>query len=170
MSESDRPQPELFHRLRKPPPRIPKGVKIAGLVILGLIVLMFAGCAWLFGGLIAGALERAEPTRVLITSVSASGGLSEDDARLAEGPVLTPARLARLNAEIATLGAPVFVGKPVCTAHSYRGPDQREGDFVSCLAEIDYLDNQQRRAEIVWLRQRGAWYIDDFTLQDLRAE
>lgn len=171
MTPSDRPKPEVFHRLRRPPSRLPRALKIASLVVLGLMVLMFAGCAWLFGGLIANSLERVEPTRALILSVTAERGFAPaGDPRLAEGAQLSPEALARLNAALAETGGAVFISKPGCTAHSYRGAEAREGDFVTCLAQADFLNNVQRSVEIVWVRQRGAWYVDDFSMQDARAE
>ncbi|MBA4226013.1 MAG: hypothetical protein C0456_05210 [Hyphomonas sp.] len=171
MSLPDRPKPEVFHRLRRPPVRFPRVLKITALVFLGLMVLMFAGCAWLFGGLLASSLERVEPTRALILSVTAEGGFAPaGDPRLAEGARLSPEALARLNAQIAETGGALFITKPGCTAHSYRGTEEQEGDFVTCLAQADFLNNVQRLVEVVWVRQRGAWYVDDFTMQDARAD
>lgn len=171
MSLPDRPKPEVFHRLRQPPSRFPRALKIASLVVLGLIILMFAGCAWLLGGLIANSLERAEPTRALILSVTAMGGFdAEGDLRLADGAQLSAQALARLNAQIAETGGALVITKPDCTAHSYRGTEEREGDFVTCLAQADFLNNVQRSVEVVWVRQRGAWYVDDFRMQDARSE
>lgn len=170
MSLPDRPKPEVFHRLRRPPARLPKALKIASLVVLGLTILMFAGCAWLLGGLIASSLERVEPTRALILSVTASGFDPESDPRLAEGARLSAQALARLNAQVAETGGALFITKPACTAHSYRGTEEREGDFVTCLAQADLLNNAQRAVEVVWVRQRGAWYVDEFTMLDARSE
>ncbi len=171
MNTPGRSQPEVFHRLRRPPSRIPKALKFAAWVFLGLMILIFAGCAWMFGGLIASALERFEPTRALILSVTAERGFAPSgDPRLAEGAQLGPEGLARLNAEIASLGGALFITKPECNAHSHRGTGEREGDFVTCRAQADFLNNVQRSVEVVWVRQRGAWYVDDFRMQDARAE
>ena len=171
MTPPDRPKPEVFHRLRPQPSRFPKALKIAALVVLGLMVLMFAGCAWLFGGLIANSLERVEPTRALILSVTAERGFAPaDDPRLAESAQLSAQALARLNVQIAETGGALFISKPSCTAHSYRGTEEREGDFVTCLAQADFLNNVQRSVEVVWVRQRGAWYVDDFRMQDARPD
>ena len=171
MIPPDRPRPEVFHRLRRRPSRFPKALKIAALVVLGLTILMFAGCAWLFGGLIASSLERVEPTRALILSVTAERGFAPaGDPRLAEGAQLSAEALAHLNIGLAETGGALFISKPGCTAHSYRGTEEREGDFVTCLAQADFLNNVQRSFEVVWVRQRGAWYVDDFRMQDARAE
>lgn len=170
MSLPDRSKPEVFHRLRRPPSRFPKALKIASLVVLGLMILMFAGCAWLLGGLIASSLERVEPTRALILSVTAGGFDPEGDPRLADGAQLSAQALARLNAQVAETGGALFITKPDCTAHSYRGTEKREGDFVTCLAQADFLNNAQRAVEVVWVRQRGAWYVDEFTMLDARSE
>lgn len=171
MIPPDRPKPEVFHRLSPPPSRFPRALKIAALVVLGLMVLMFAGCAWLFGGLIASSLERVEPTRALILSVTAERGFAPaGDPRLAQDAQLSPEALARLNAGLAETGGALFISQPGCTAHSYRGTEEREGDFVTCLAQADFLNNVQRSVEVVWVRQRGAWYVDDFRMQDARAE
>ena len=171
MIPPDRPRPEVFHRLRRRPSRFPKALKIAALVVLGLTILMFAGCAWLFGGLIASSLERVEPTRALILSVTAERGFAPaGDPRLAEGAQLSAEALAHLNIGLAETGGALFISKPSCTAHSYRGTEEREGDFVTCLAQADFLNNVQRSVEVVWVRQRGAWYVDDFRMQDARPD
>ncbi len=168
MINPDRPKPEIFHRLRPPPPLIPKPVKMWLFILLGVVVLLFSGCAMLFGSLVANALGRVEPTHELITSIGVMGGFeTSGDPRLAENPELTPDALARLNAEFVALGSTVFVSKPECGAHSYRGMEERSGDFVTCTAHVNYLQASGKTVEVVWVKQRGTWRVDNYTLRDM---
>lgn len=170
MTMDERPQPKVFHRLRRRPPAMPRKVRIGLLVALGIIVLLMGSCAFLFGSLISNALGRIEPTHDLIVRLSAADGFLEDDVYLAENAALTPAARKALNARIADHGAISWLTRPECEANSNWGGDEKSGTFVTCRSQISYLQGPDQMATVVWVKQRANWRVDNFFLRDVELQ